>query len=164
MPEEEKKEQEQAQQKEPYAEYIEQINKLKENSVSKEEYQKVQEENRTLLQNLVNGQKPSPEDKPEDKKPLLDLKKETFMSGKINDVDYVQNLLEIRKRVIDEKGYDPFVANGAEIAPTQQDYESAEKVAKVLQECIDSSGGDNAIFVATLQNRMVDVNLPKVKK
>ena len=43
--------------------------------------------------------------------------------------------------------------------PTDDDVKTAEKVAQVLQECVDYAEGDSAVFTNELQRRMVDVKI-----
>ena len=43
--------------------------------------------------------------------------------------------------------------------PTDDDIKTAEKVANVLQECVDYAEGDSAVFTNELQRRLVDVKV-----
>jgi hypothetical protein len=57
---------------------------------------------------------------------------------------------------MDEGGDDPFVPHGRKVVIEQSDYDAAERVADVLQQCIDYADGDNAVFVNEIQRRTVD--------
>lgn len=133
--------------------YITAIKELKENSVSKEEYLKLKDKNRELLQSLVNG-----ETIQEDVKVLpniKELREKAFKDGQTN-LEYCQNALNLRNAIIEQGGVDPFVPNGLKIVPTDEDIVTAQRVADVLQECIDVADGDSAIFTNELQRRMID--------
>ena len=54
---------------------------------------------------------------------------------------------------------DPFLPIGEQIMPTDQDIQTAQKVADVLQECVDYAEGDSAVFTNELQRRLVDVKI-----
>ena len=49
---------------------------------------------------------------------------------------------------------DPFVPVGNKITPTDEDFQKAEKVAKVLQECVDYADGNPAVFVDELKRNI----------
>lgn len=54
---------------------------------------------------------------------------------------------------------DPFLPVGNQIAPTDDDIAAAERVAKVLQECVDYADGDSAVFTNELQRRTIDIKV-----
>lgn len=142
--------------------YIETIKKLKENTVPKETYTKLQEENKKLLQSLVNGETIEQEEKPVDVAALRkDLYGEEFTGS---DIDYATKTLELRQAIIDAGGTDPFLPYGKKIMPTDEDISTASRVAEVLQECVDYAEGDNAVFVNELQRRMIDSSVGVKKK
>lgn len=134
--------------------YIEAIKNLKENSVSKEEYLKLKEKNKQLLNSLVNGEVPQGEvaEKPID---IEKLRENAFKDNQTN-LEYIQNALALRQAVMDSGGVDPFVPNGMKILPTDEDFETAQRVADVFQECVDIADGDSAIFTNELQRRTID--------
>ena len=49
---------------------------------------------------------------------------------------------------------DPLVPVGNKITPTDEDFQKAEKVAKVLQECVDYADGNPAVFVDELKRNI----------
>lgn len=144
--------------------YIEALKEMKENTVSKEQYQKVCEEKKQLLKSLVNGEKiEQPE---EEKMPLLDLNKKLFTQD-LNNLEFIKTALELRERTLEETGKDIFLPEGKNIAPSQEDYQCAEKVASVFQQCVDIADGDSNVFTNELQRRTVDsapFNLKKFNK
>lgn len=143
--------------------YIEAINKLKSTTVSKEKYDQLKEENANLLNSLINGNQVTAVTESEAKPTAAELRKELF-TKEHNDLEYAKLTLQLRDAVKEETGVDCFVSNSTLQPAKDEDYASAEKVAKVLQECIDNSNGDNGIFMAHLTNRINDIVLPQRKK
>ena len=142
--------------------YIETIKKLKENSVSREDYDKVVNENKAILESVVNGAAASTNQEEEkQKRSLSEIRKELFSDKEKTNLHYVELALELRERTIEEGGIDPFLPIGKDIVIQNSDVESAERVAKVLQECVDTAQGDSAIFTNELQRKTRDVNIPK---
>ena len=139
----------------PNEDYIETIKKLKENTVSKEEYDKLRAQNKQLLDSLVNGE--DLEQPSEEVSSIEDIRKELFNPDKeLSNLEYASKALELRDRVLEEKGIDIFVAKNS-----QYPNEAAERVASVLQQCIDRAEGDSSIFTAELQRRTNDILIPR---
>lgn len=146
--------------------YIDTIKKLKETSVPRADYDKLVQENKQLLDSLTQfptGTQEKPAEKP--KVDVDKLRQELYgpKSDDLSNLDYISKTLELRKALMDRGESDPFVGRGEKLAPTDEDYRSAEKVAKVLQECVDSSEGDSGVFTAQLQSKIVDIPLPRRK-
>ena len=134
--------------------YIEAIKKLKENSVSKEDYEKVLDENRKLLQSLINGETIEQENEKPD---IAALRQELFGEEcDLNNLAYVQKALELRDAIMEDGGMDPFLPYGKKIIPTEEDIDTANRVAQILQECIEYADGDSQVFTNELQRRMID--------
>ena len=133
------------------------LKEARENSVSKEEFEKLKEENKRLVSDIINGgsgagngQTITP--KEADVKALRE-KLYGPKSSELNNLDFWKTTLELRNAVIAQEGYDPFLPYGEKIKPTAQDMEKANNVANVVQECIDESNGDSEIFTALLQSK-----------
>ena len=137
--------------------YLEEINRLKENSVSKEDYQKILEENRKLIQTVARNEGRKEAEEQQQKTSKIDvqgLRKEIFQNGgTMTNLEYVSKVLELRKGVIQEGGTDPFLPQGTRISPTAEDIEKAENVAKCFEHCIEFAEGDSALFTNEL-NRL----------
>ena len=130
-----------------YQEYIDQINELKRNTVSRTEYDKIREENRTLLSNLVNGTGTTVEQThDEPKESLADLRTRVFTNPK-NDLDYVAGILEIREWVMAEGEKDPFVNDNGRYQATEDDYKAGQRLAEGLKHCVEIADGDNDVFI-----------------
>lgn len=138
------------------------ILELKEKSVSKEDYGKLQRENQELKGLLLNGrtleQKPAPT-----KESLQELYKKWQAPNQTN-IEYCNNMLAYRKALMESGEVDPFLPFGKDHGiPTNEEIASAEKVARVIEECIKESNGDSEIFTAMLNSRMVDPSIKKKK-
>lgn len=135
--------------------YISAINEMKQNTVSKEQYLKLKEENRKLLDSLVNGQQV---EQKEVKKPvdIEELRKDLFgvKNKQMNNLDFVSNALKLRTAIIENGGQDPFVPVGHKVQTTHNDYESAQRVADVLQECVDYADGNPEVFNDEFKRRI----------
>lgn len=134
--------------------YIEALKEMKENSVSKAEYEKLKDENRKLLNAFTNGETISI---PQEVKPNIDELRAKVMSEDQTNLEYITNVLALRKAVIENGDEDPFVPVGSKIAPTAEDRIKAQNVADVLQECVDYAQGDSQLFTNELQRRTIDV-------
>ena len=146
--------------------YIDQIKKLKENSVSRNDYDKLKADNKKLIDALANG---TPiEGKVEPKisavENINNLRKKLFGKGSnLSNLEYCKTAVELRDALIENGERDPFLPFGHEVVATDSDYESANRVATVMKECIDYADGDSDIFTNELQRRTVEVVIPKQK-
>ena len=146
--------------------YIEQIKKLKESSVSKDDYNKLKADNKRLIDALANGSqlesvvasKVSSVDK------INELRSKLFSKGSnLNNLEYCDTALQLRDALIEKGERDPFLPFGHNVIATDSDIESSERVATILKECVDYADGDSDIFTNELQRRTVDVVIPKKK-
>ena len=140
--------------------YIKAIKEMKSNSVSKEAYNKLQEDNKMLLNALVNGQTPETDKKEEKEVDSNQLRKDLFNHDTLTNLQYVEKALALRSELIKRGETDPFLPYGANIKPEPDDITKANKVAEILKECVDYADGDSNVFTNELQRRMVDVNIP----
>lgn len=143
--------------------YLAAIKELKEKSVDRSKYDDLRAENKRLLESLVNGQ--TVEMKQEKQEPKIeDLRKNLFEVGEQSNLEYVKNALALRKALMEKGEQDPFLPTGSKTLPTDEDARTAERVATVLQECVDASDGDSALFTAELQRRTVDAGIIRKRK
>lgn len=131
------------------------IKELKENTVSKEEYSKLQGEYKKVLNAYVNNQALK-EIPIKEKKNIEELRKDFFTENQ-NNLDYIKSALALRQGLIDNGDPDPFLPFGQNIMPTDDDIQKANKVATVLQQCVDYAEGDSSVFTNELQRRLVDI-------
>ena len=133
--------------------YLAAIKELKQNSVDRSIYDKVMADNKRLLDTVVNGLPASEEDvKP--KADIDDLRRKIFSNEEQTNLEYITNVLNLRKALIERGEEDPFVPQGSKYNPTQADYEKAGRVAQVLQEMVDASDGDPHVFLNEYQRRV----------
>lgn len=137
--------------------YLAAINELKQNSVNREDYDKLKAENKKLLNSIVNGQAVEVEAGPK-YRDVAEIRDELF-NHEHNNLDYVKLALELRNTLIAKGETDPFLPVGKQISPTREDIEKAEMVAQVYQECIDYAEGDSALFTQELMRRTRDVKV-----
>lgn len=141
--------------------YIEAMKELKKNSVSKDKYSKLEEENKRLLDIVVNGGELTTV-KPEDKKNVEELRKELFNGKELNNLEYCKKALELRDAILEDGGTDPFLPQGHEYRIQQSDVDTANKVADIMRECIDYANGDSQVFTNELMRRTKDSpNMPR---
>lgn len=142
--------------------YIQAINELKEKTVDKEKYIKLQQENKKLLDSIVNGTEIDLGKQTEKKKTIKELRDDYFKADQSN-LEFVKNTLALRQAIIDSGEPDPFLPIGKKILPSDEDIATATRVANVLQECVDYADGDSAAFTNELQRRTIDIPMPRRK-
>lgn len=141
--------------------YIGEIQKLRDSTVSKEDYERLREENKRLISSLANGESIGVE--PEAKPDINELRKKVFENEHQSNLEYWENALNLRQALIDSGENDPFLPYGHKIVPTTEDVECANRVAEVVKECIEYADGDSQLFTNELNRRTVDVSLPRKK-
>lgn len=133
--------------------YLNAIKELKQNSVDRSKYDELRAENKRLLQAVVNGQTVEVEAaKP--KESIQELREKLFNKEEQTNLEYITNVLNLRKALIESGSEDPFVPQGSQYNPTQADYEKANRVATVLQEMVDVAEGDPNVFRNEYQKRV----------
>lgn len=140
--------------------YIRVIQELKENTVSKEIYEKLKADNKKLLDTLVAGG--SMEEQEEQKETVEELRKKLFEGdGNLSNLEYISAVVDLRDALIEAGKPDPFLPFGHNTVPTREEVEQAERVASVFKECIEYAEGDSSIFTNELQRRTIDVRIGK---
>lgn len=135
--------------------YIDTIKNLKENSVDRSKYEQLKADNKRLLDAVVNGQTvEAPSAKPE--VDIDALRNKLFKTEEQTNLDYCANALALRNALIEKGEADPFLPSGSKTLPTDEDRATAQRVADVIQECIDYAEGDSSIFTNELMRRTVD--------
>ena len=136
--------------------YLAAINELKQNSVNREDYNKLKAENKKLLDSIVNG---TPVEVQSPQRKSIEELRAAYLKEDQTNLEYISNALKLREALISEGKPDPFLPIGEQILPTDEDVAAANKVAAVLQECVDYAEGDSAVFTNELQRRLVDVKI-----
>ena len=144
--------------------YLEEIKKLKENTVSKADYDKLLNENRNLLKTVVEGSKiEESTDSGTPKIPTIDLVKR-LKSGELNNLEYVDTALKVRNQYLEETGRDLFLPNGHDYSPTSDDLASVKDVSEFLQDLVDVADGNSEVFTREYQRRVIDSQIPRRRK
>lgn len=136
------------------------LKETRENSVPKSEYDRVVEENKKLVSDIINGDGAgSGQVSPEDNKPSIEELREELYGPKcssLSNLEYWEKTLALRDAVIEKEGVDPFLPIGSKISPEASDVEAANRVAEVVKECIDEAEGNSDVFTALLQSKTKD--------
>ena len=136
--------------------YIEAINQLKQNSVDRSKYEELRAENKKLLDSIVNGTEVA---QPVEEKKSVEELRANYLKEDQSNLEYITNALKLREALMAEGKPDPFLPIGEQILPTDEDVATANKVAQVLQECVDYAEGDSNVFTNELQRHLVDVKI-----
>ena len=134
--------------------YIEAIKEMRENSVSKDQYNKVVEEKKKLLKTLVEGGTVENPEAIANIKSKDDIKKD-IMNSKSN-LEWISNALELRNYILENEGKDCFCAENRNVSPTTDDIKDAQDVADLFQTCIDECNGDSNVFTSILGSHIND--------
>lgn len=136
--------------------YVQAINDLKANSVPKDQYAKLKEENSRLLKSIINGE--TIDVAATEAVDINKIRKELFTpDNDMSSLEYITNALKLRNALIENGEADPFLPVGKNITPTDEDINTANRVADIFQECVDYAQGDASAFTAELMRRTVDV-------
>ena len=142
--------------------YIAAIEEMKANTVSRDAYNKLRNENKQLLDALVSG-KEIPQE-PQKKESVSDLRKKLFSGNDMSNLEYVETALSLRNSLIEAGERDPFLPYGDKVDITAEQIEMANKVAAGLQDMVDFAEGDSGVFSAEYQRRVKDVAIPRGRK
>ena len=141
---------------------IQKLADLKQNSVPKEEYERVLNLNKDLVDRMIDDQKVEQNVQQETNyDDIIKSAQEKLFTqeGTLNNIEYCSTALQLRDAILAKTGEDIFVAKGHKISPDETYYEKAENVAQVLREVIEYADGDSEIFTVELQRRTDDVAL-----
>ena len=145
--------------------YIDTINQLKANSVSKEQYDKLRDENKTLLESLVNGKTMESSSTEEASKPSA-----RELSGKLTamskdgtpNLEFIATSLAYRDAYIDEFGKDPWALTGKDSQPTTQDYIEMEQQAQALKQLVEIADGNQEVFQREFTRVLTGSSMPTI--
>ena len=137
--------------------YISALNEMKQNTVPKEAYDKLRADNKKLLDTIVSGQSLEQTEVKEEVD-VDALRKELFGKSRrdLSNLEYVDKTLQLRKALMDRGEQDTFVMKaGRTSSPAAEDFKKAERVASVLQECVDIADGNDSVFDNEFQRRLI---------
>lgn len=143
--------------------YIGALNELKQNSISLDKFNELQEENKKLLNALANGDYEEKETNIEDTITEEELIRE-LSTQEMTNLDFAKKTLLLREKIKDRTGEDCFVGKGHNYTSDENEKEKAENVAMILQTCIDNCDNDSNVFNALFsKNIKEDSALIKAK-
>ena len=149
--------------------YIEAIQNLKDNTVSKEQYEKLRAENKKLLNAVLNDQKAEKEEPVETVEQLQNdlrtIKSELANAQEkgMSNLEFTSKALKYREKAMKLGLQDPFVPN-TPTGPEENDFRSAERVAEVLQKCVDEAKGNPATFRNLFEQAVRDDSKIPIKR
>lgn len=139
-------------------EYAAAIKHLKENTVSKEQYEKVVNDNKVLTKALA-GEGPIPEGvQAEAKRPdIKELRKKFLEAGEQNltNAETVQTALQLRDACLEAGEPDPFLPVGIKNHPSPSDIQKAQDVADAFQNWLDEATDEDGVIDAETFNAML---------
>jgi len=124
--------------------YAAALKKQKESSVPKDAYEKLKAEHEKLINDMIEGKnQPLVVDisKPETVA-TKDLMNKILNDKGLSNREYVKTALQMRKQMLEDGRPDPFAPLGYKRSASLQERETADRVAKELQDCVDRSNDD----------------------
>lgn len=125
---------------------LNEVKKLKETSVPKEEYDKLLAEKKKLLRDFVNGV--GQEYKADDPVDLNEVRKNLF-TDKVEDLsnrDFWKNVITLRKERLEKEGVDIFLPKGEKTRYSRDDYEKANALADTVESMLKDSEENPQLF------------------
>lgn len=136
------------------------LKEQKENSVSKAEYERLEQENRDLIAQVINGGGASDNGQgtPTKEVDVEQLRAELYgpKGQQLSNLEVIEKTLQLRDAVIAKGEDDPFLPHGANIKPDDNDRDRAQAVADVLADCVKEANGDSGVFTAILQSKIAN--------
>lgn len=139
----------------PEMNYAEVIKNLKATTVSREEYERVMNENKTLANALATSPVKST-DEPEEELPTDEyidgLRKKLFkINGGISNREFIKTSLDLRDALMARGERDPFLPVNKEYIDNPSDMAAVNNLANGLREIVEYSGNDDALFNSELK-------------
>ena len=138
------------------SQYISAINEMRNNSVSRDKYNKLKEDNRQLLDALINGgqiEVPTAEEKKSAQELVNEFRELAGRKkGKPLDVEFSEKLIEMRDAFLEETGDDLFLPSN----PTDVDYKNAQDVEAFFRTCLEAADGNNDVYEREMSRHLVE--------
>lgn len=125
---------------------LDEMKKLKENTVSKEEYEKERAKNKELMRRLVEGG--GQDVKIEDTVDLDKIREDLFTNNAegLSKREFWQKVLTLRHERLKNEGVDIFLPKGRKTRYTRLDIESANRLDETITQMIEDSEDNPALF------------------
>ena len=142
----------------PNKNFAEIVKELKANTVPKEVYEKLEQQNKDLYNAILNGESvKTPEEVKPQRESIENLRKELYVDKKrMTNLEYWTKTLSLREQLMELGQTDPFAPVGRKVKATSADFNSAQSVADGIKECIEAAGGDPIAFNNELRRRGLD--------
>lgn len=133
--------------------YLDTINELKSNSVSRDDYLKLKNENKTLLNSIMTGSAAASTEAVV-KPTAQELRNKLYGPDceKLSDIEYVEAVCDLRDILLEEEGIDYMVPTGTQYSADNNDFAAANKVYNGFRHCLEVADGDNRRFHQELEN------------
>ena len=129
---------------------------IQKNFVKKEDYDELETNYKQLVSSVLNGGDITDPNGEAESPKISDLRKELYdPESNLNNLEYVEKTLQLRKAIMEETGRDPFFPAGIKEKITEADAAQAERTAKLLQECVDEAHGDPEVFDIILSKKVI---------
>ena len=147
----------------PNEDYLETIKELKKNSVSKEDYEKLREENKRLLSSLVNGDEVDLEQEQEQEQAPARTREEIIKSidetckdlfvedNSMSNLECAKKIIKYHDDMLELTGTDPFENTGDKFIASDSDKSSPKRTYEYLKNCVENSQGDPVAFNVAFQ-------------
>ena len=125
---------------------LDEMKKLKENTVSKEEYEKERAKNKELMRRLVEGG--GQDVKTDDTVDLNKIREDLFTNNAegLSKREFWQRVLTLRHERLKNEGVDIFLPKGRKTRYTRLDIESANRLDETITQMIEDSEDNPALF------------------
>ena len=134
----------------------EEVLDIKKNFVKKEDYDKLQNDYKKLVKDVLDGADITNPNGESDSPKISDLRKELYgPDSNLNNLEYVEKTLQLRKLIIEETGKDPFLPSGIKETPSEADIAAAARTAELMQKCVDEANGDPEVFDVILSKKVI---------
>ena len=138
----------------PETNYLDVINELRKNTVSKADYERVMSDNRMLAEQLAYST-PSATAQEEEHIPTTEevqnLRSHLFNTSGISNLDYIRTALDLRDAVMKQGERDPFLPTNNGYIDNDVDKARVEAMAKGLRQMVDYCGNDKKLFDSELK-------------
>ena len=142
----------------PATHYAEELRKIRESSVPRQQYDDLKKQNDTLARSLANRTFAPPEEKKAEPEPVdLDKLRKRLFTTKQRGLAFWTDAITLQEELAKRTpGYDMFAGSGASSEPpSTMAREASAQLQRIVKECIDLANGDPDVFDAHLQSRIV---------
>lgn len=127
------------------ADYIETINQLKQNSVSKDEYMKLKNENKQLLNAIASNQVVEVAAEPEID--IKEVRENVFKNhSNLSNREFVDNVVKLYDYELEHSGKNIFMPNDPNYIPTQDDINQVDNMVTGFKNALEEANGNDLIF------------------